>query len=263
MELSSGTIGAIAAAIGVPIVFALLRKVKSLRHVPDATKDFGQLQKEYGKWEVAATCLFIFFATLIGFALWQSLVLLAELLASRLGHNVFLILQPGVALALPSIFLAIFLAGIPLHFLYLRLLGPERYAQYIEYGNQKLGVNSWKLLRHMAYVIVPLCVIFTALTLDSYVRITESKIGINPFFGIGEKEYSFEDVRNLKLVKSFKAPNGNIVYRPYFVISFADGTEFNFHKTLFDTNIKEQERIAVFISHKSNRTIQVDDPYPR
>lgn len=263
MELSSGAIGAISAAIGVPIAFALLRKIKTLRHVPDTTKDFEQLKKEYGKWEKLAPWALIFFAAAIGLALWKSLMLLAELQAFRLGHSEFLIYQPSIALALPSLFLAIFLSGIPVHFLYSRLLGPDRYAEYTEYGNQKFGVNSWKLLRYMAYVAVPVCVIFTFLTLDSYVRVTESRIGVNSFFGVGEREYTFKEVEFLKLVKSFKAPNGNIVYKPHFIIGFADGSEFNFHRTLHETSIKEQEGITRFVSYKSKQRIQVDDLYPR
>jgi NADH:ubiquinone oxidoreductase subunit 5 (subunit L)/multisubunit Na+/H+ antiporter MnhA subunit len=264
MEFSSGTVGAISAAIGVPIVFALLRNVKTLRHVaPDTTKDYEQLKNEYGKWEKLAPWLLLFFATVIGLALWRTLVLLAEFQASRLNDGEFLIYQPSIALALPSLFLAILLSVIPVHLIYLRLLGSERYAEYTEYENKKSGINSWKLLRYMAYVAAPVCVIFTLLTLDSYMKITESKVIVNPFFGVGEKEYYFENVETLKLVKSFKAPNGNIVNEPYFVIGFADGTEFNFHRTLHEIGIKEQDKMVSFISYKSNKGIQIDDPYPR
>ena len=263
MEISSGTIGAVSAAIVVPMLFAFVRKIKSLRHVPDPSKDFNQLSEEYGKWEKLAPFLLIIFGAVIGLALWKSFVLLAELQLSRLGDSEFLVYDPSVALTLPALFLAIFLSAVPIHLLYLRLLGAKRYAEYTEYGNQKSGINSWRLLRYMAYVIIPVCVLFTFLVLDSYLIVTKSRIGVNSFFGVGETEYTFDEVEFLSQVKSYKAPNGNIIYQPYFVIGFKDGAEFNFHRTIHDADIKTQEELVYFLSARSSRAINIEDPYPR
>ncbi len=262
MAFSSGIIGVISKAIALPIAFALLRKIKELRHVPNSTKDFGKLKKEYGNWEKLASVLLIFFATTIGLALWKSFIVLANFQSSRFDHSEFLIYQPSFALAIPSLFLAILLSSIPMHFLYLWLLGPTRYAEYTEYENQKSGVDSRKLLRHMAYVIVPSCIIFTFLVLESYVNITALKIKVNSFFDLYECEYSFEEIKFLKHVKSFKAPNGNIIHKPYCIIGFTDGSNINFHKTLHEISIKEQEEILQFISSKSKQRIQIENPYP-
>jgi hypothetical protein len=263
MELASGAIGAAAAAIGVPIVFALLGKAKWLRHTPAAGKDFGRLMSEYARWERWAPLPFFFFVAVIGLVLWKSFMLLAGLQAARLGPSEFLVYEPSLALALPSMFLAILLSAVPMHFLYLRMLGAERYAEYIEYGNQRFGIDTWKLLRYMAYVAVPLCVISAFLLLDSYVRVTESKIGVNSFFGVGEKEYAYDEVAHLRLVKSFKAPKGNIVRKPYFVIGFSDGAEYSFKRTQHETGLQEQKEIVHFISGRTKKDVQIDDPYPQ
>lgn len=262
MDLSAGVTGAIAAAIGVPVVFALLRKVKTLRYTGTSAKDLDQLKEEYGKWEILSLFLLFIFAAAIGLGLAQLFIFLADLQSSRLSGGQFLIFQPFIGLV-PAVFLAIFLSAIPMHFLYLRLLGPERYEEYIHYGNQKIGFNALKLFRAMAWVMVPLCIIFTFLSLDSYVRVTESGIGVNSFFGVGERGYSFDEIEQIKLVKSFKAPNGNIVRRPYFIFAFTDGDEINFHRTIHELSLKEQEEIARYLSSRSGRGIIVNDPYPQ
>ncbi len=262
MAFSSGVIGAISAVIIVPIVFALFSKIKVLRHVPNSTKDFRLLKKEYGNWEKLSLVLLIFFATTIGLALWKSFIVLANFKSSQFDYSKFVIYQPSIALAIPSLFLAILLSGIPIHFLYLWLLGPTRYAEYTEYENQKSGIDYRKLFRYIACVIIPSCIIFTFLVLDSYVNITALKIRVNSFFDLYEREYSFEEIAFLKHVKSFKAPNGNIVHKPYFIIGFTDGSNFNFHRTLHEISIKEQEEILQFISSKSKQRIQIDDPFP-
>jgi len=263
MDLSAGELGATAAAIGVPVVFALIRYVKTLQYTGTSAKDLDQLKEEYGTWEILGSFLMLTIAAVIGVALWQLFLFLAELQSSRLSGSQFLIFQPSVGLVLPAIFLAIFLSAIPMHFLYLRLLGPERYEEYTHFTNQKVGIDSWKLLRAMAWVMVPLCIIFTFLSLDSYVRVTENGIGVNSFFGVGERGYSFDEIEQIKLVKSFEAPSGDIVRRPYFIFAFSDGDEINFHRTIHELSLKEQDEITRYLSSRSGRRIVVDDPYPQ
>jgi hypothetical protein len=182
---------------------------------------------------------------------------------SYVDKSIYLIPQPSVTWALPALFLAIFLSEVPLHYLYLFLLGRQRFAEYTEYGNQKIGVNSWKLLRYMGYVVIPICLVFTFLSLDSYARITNSSFIINRFFSVGEAEYRFGEIEALELTKSFKAPNGNIVRKPYYSIEFVDNTSYNFHKSLHDLSVEQQAEIINYISGITGSEISVIDPYPR
>lgn len=263
MDYSSGIVGAVAAAIGVPLVLTLLRNIKSLKHTPRGNKELDQLRKEYGRWEARAYCLSITFIAIITFSLWSILTLVADLHESRLDDGVFLIYEPSIALVISSFFLAITMSDIPIRYLYSRVMGPERYAEYIEYGNRKHGINSDKVLRYMAYFIVPVSVLFSLMSLDSYMKVTSSEVLVNNFFSTGVSRYSFSDIEYLRLVKSFEAPNGSIVREHYAIIRFNDGNEFNFHKTLHDSDIHEQFRIIDYLSSRSGVEILVDDPYPR
>lgn len=263
MDISPATIGAISAAIAVPIIMGLMRNVDGLKHSPNSEKSLEELTQKYGGWEKAASFLLIVFAAVIGFTLWKGLSILSALQMSYVNKSIYLIPQPSVTWALPALFLAIFLSAVPLHYLYLSLLGRQRYAEYTEYGNQKYGVNSWKLLRYMGYVVIPICLVFTFLSLDSYARVTNSSFIVNRFFSIGEAEYMFGEIKTIELTKSFKAPNGNVVRKHYYSIEFVDNTSYNFHKSLHDLSFEKQTEIINYISGIANSEISVIDPYPR
>ncbi len=224
MDISPATIGAISAAIAVPLFMELMRNVDGLKHSPNSEKSLEELTQEYGRWEKAASFLLIVFVVAIGFTLWKGLNILSVLQMSYVDKSIYLIPQPSVTWALPALFLAIFMSAVPLHYLYQTLLGRQRYGEYTKYGNQKFGVNSWALLRYMGYVLIPICLVFTFLSLDSYARVTNSSFIVNRFFSVGEAEYRFDEVEAIELTKSFKAPNGNIVRKPYYSIEFFDNT---------------------------------------
>jgi len=262
MDISSATIVAVSAAVAVPIFLGLMRSVRSVKNKSSSKKTLGELKEEYSGWEKLASFLLIIFAGSIGFAIWKGLSIVSSLQMSYVEPSKYLISQPSVTWALPALFIAIFLSAIPLHFMYLALLGRERYAEYTEYGNQKFGGNSWKLLRYIGYVIIPICLIFTFLSLNSYARVTNNTFVINRFFSLSEVQYNFEKIKAITLTKSFKAPNGKIVRKPYYEIGFTDGTSYNFHKALHDLNFAQQKEIVEHVSNNSVIRVVFNNPYP-
>ena len=232
MELSSGTIGAITAAIAVPLFMRLMQNIKPLQHAPNSSKTFDQLKEEYSKWEQSATLFYLVFSAAFGYGLWLLLQGFYDLHLSHLEPSVFLIPQPTVVWAMPALFITIFASAIPMHYSLLYLLGKERYSEYTEYGNQKFKVDSWKLLTYMSYVCIPVSVVFTVMAFNNYAYITNNKFVTNAFFSFSEKRYTFNEIKEIELVKSFEAPNGNIVRNPYYVIYFSDDNDYNFHRTL-------------------------------
>ncbi len=251
------------AAIAGPLIIGLLGRVSSLK--PDSTsgKTFEELTQEYSRWEQLGAVLYIIVTVLIAFVLWKGLDLFYQIVVSFVEPSEFLIMQPSITWALPAMFLSMFISVVPLHHLFLALMGSHRYAEYTEYGSRKLGFDSWKLMRHLAYIIVPACMAFIILSLDSYARVTNSGFVVNRFFGLGESRYRFDDLRTIELTRSFKAPNGKIVRDPYYSIGFGDGTEYDFHSAMHDQSIDQQQQIANYLSWYSRTQIVVNDPYPR
>lgn len=262
MDISPGVIGAISAGIAVPIFIGLIGKVKSLQPIKKTEKDFDQLAKEYSKWEMFALVPFFIFTPSIGFLIWYFLDLLSTNIISTLGESVYVFPPITAVWALPAIFMSTFLATIPMHYLYLGLLGKQRYSEYSEYGNLKHSMDSWKVLRYMAFVCVPVCIAFSSLALDSYLRVTEDTFVANDLLSLGEREYNFDEIQSIELTKSFKAPNGNIVHRSYYAIEFKDGYVFEFDNSLSGVGFEQQQEIISYITKKSTALVKVNDPYP-
>ncbi|WP_211829253.1 hypothetical protein [Kistimonas asteriae] len=263
MDISS-IIGPIAAIIFVPIIMGLLAKVKKLQPKKTTEKSLEQLENEYSKYNThIPLILFFIFSFAIGFLIWYVLDGLYTYRISQLAdNNVYLFPLPRIAWALPAIFMSIILAAIPLHYLYLGLLGKERYAEYTEYTNLKHGIDGWKMLKYMSLAILPVCLVFSLLLLDSYIRVTKNTFVANTVFSLGEKEFGFEDIKSITLTKSFKAPNGNIVRRSSYEIEFSNGYVYNLKQTASELDFEQQQEVVNYITNNSEVIVKVNDPYP-
>lgn len=262
MNLSPAILSAIAAALAVPLFLAMMRRIKSFQHKPDSTRSFAELAREYRKWEIFGVLSSFAFIVAITFGLE---FVLETLYRNRLGFfdtDRFVLPLPSVVWFIPAFFLALFIAAIPLHYLYLGLLGRRRYAEFTEYGNQKFKIDSWKLFRYLGYLMLPLCLILTSLAFDTYARVTERAFVVNAFFGIGEKRYRFSQLTALELIQSFEAPNGDIIRKSHYVVTFDDGAVYDFRKSPNELNLQQQRRLVHFLSDASGLDVLTRDPFP-
>ena len=261
MEIPSGTIGIIATIIITPIIMGLLGKIKSLQPEKTTEKDLDQLEEEYSKWNNLSLVPFFIFSFSIGFLIWYGLDNLSTYRMSLLEESVYLFPPARAAWAIPAVFMSIILSGIPLHYLYLWILGKERYSEFNQYTNLKFGIDGAKIVKYMCVVIVPACLIFTLLAMDSYIRVTKNSFIANPLLSLGAKEFSFEEIHSIVLTKSFKAPNGKIVRRPFYTIAFKNGYTYGLKSTMSELDYKQQQEVIDYITNNSDVTIKIDDPY--
>ncbi len=263
MEIPSGTIGIIATIIITPIIMGLLGKIKSLQPEKTTEKDLDQLEEEYSKWNNLSLVPFFIFAFSIGFLIWYGLNNLSTYRMSLLEESVYLFPPARAAWGLPAVFMSLILSAIPLHYLYLWILGKERYSEFNQYTNLKFGIDGTKTVKYMSVVIVPACLIFTLLAMDSYIKVTKDSFIANPLLTLGVKEFRFEEIESIELTKSFKAPNGNIVRRSYYTIEFNNGYTYDLESTMSELDFKQQQEIVDYITKNSDVTIKINDPYPQ
>lgn len=259
MELSPTTMGLISAAIAVPVFFFAVRRINFFKRPSNTPEHVTYSETKYGKWEAMSSLLVLFFTTVIGLGLWKILSLLADLRKTQLLGSEFLIYDPSIMLALPSMAMAIMLAGIPLHFLYSYLLGPKHYAEYTHYINQKFRVNSSRLFFAVLLIVLPISIAFALLILNSYVQVTNSAIKVNPFFAISEREYTFSEIDFLEFSEKAVAPNGKIIHKPHYIVSFSDGFQINFSDSIHEPDIKDQKALVQYLSDQTNIEILVND----
>lgn len=260
--LDVASVAAVSTSLLLPVFIVLMQRVGALEHEGDSDKSFARLSVEYAEWEKKAFLLHALFYAICAFTIWIGLSALSALLIANLERSVFLIAPALATWVLPAAFIGPFAGAIPLHYSLRSLLGVERYAEYNEYVNQKHGVKSWKATLWMAYVVIPVCVMFVFFSFDNYARVTERAFVLNRFLGVGETEYTYEKIRSLSLRKSFRGRGGEVVRKPHYVIEFQDGTAYDFNKTLHGLSLPEQAEIMAYIGRRAQMPVREIDPFP-
>lgn len=263
MSISPGLIGGISAAIVIPIVFSVLRRLKLYQYVPSSDHTLDDLSRIYKKWDRLSPLLLLPLMCLLGYACWLLLCTLQDLRASLIGEADFVLTPIHIFYGTPALFTGLVLASFLAEFLLRKALGTEKYRGYIQYQNMKYRMDTKKAFTHLLYVVVPVLVVAVTLALNEYAVLRKDRFIIHPFFAIQERSYHWSDVGRILLVTSFKAPNGNIIRnKPHYVIEMFDGFTLNFHSTLLEVPFPKQEKIASFVAAQSGHTIVLDDPYP-
>jgi hypothetical protein len=167
-------------------------------------KDLYQLEKEYSSLDKLTLVILLVFVLLFGCVIWYGLYWLSSLYLSRSTDSVFVYPPIPVIWAFPAFLLPIFLATVLFHYFYLVFLGEQRYSEYTDYGNMKYGYDTWKVARYASIVFVPACMVFSAMSFDCYIKVTDNKFIVNDLLSYEERIYPFEKIRSIKLVKSHK-----------------------------------------------------------
>ena len=223
---------------------------------------FAELQTRYAKWEAGALLPLFISVFGIGYLINLGLFWISRHFVTATANDRFLLLPETAFFWLPALFLGIFGAVVPIDLLY-RVLLRERYAEYTYYVNMKHGYDGWDAIKRMASFFIPLCAVFTILGVDCYARFTDDRMITNRFFGLGETIHSYQQITRIKQVQSYKAPNGNIVASPYYVVYFSDGSYWSTFNQLYkvteDKDSKEQKEaeLLIFIADKARKQIEI------
>nr|WP_086940195.1 hypothetical protein [Thaumasiovibrio occultus] len=263
MDITPSCISFMAAAVFVVLILSLLWWIDTRRMGTCTPVPFSCLEQKYTVWEKWAGLALAGFAVLFTAVLWGVFALLSDRQVVHFGVAKFIIDQPDVSWGVPAFFLSMLLTVIPTHFLLRCLLGRKCFAEYTEYGNQKYGVNSWRRFRYIATVVIPLCLGFTALSIDWYAKVTQDGFVVNRFWRLGEEHYRFDQIRSIEHIKSFKSALGAKIRRPHFELQFDDGTRYNFRQAVNHLSTAEEQEIIQFLIAQSGQTVTVVDPYPR
>ncbi len=251
MDISPAILSVIIAILSVPMVLALMRRIRSLRHEPNAGKSFAELSREYGRWEILSIPLSLTLVLILALPIWLTLRLIYRQQLASLEPAQFLLFLPDILWVTPALFFALFLSALPFQVVYRALLGRRRYGEYTEYLNQKFRLDTWKLFRYLGNLMLPICLLLTILALDCYVRITGDSIVVNNFLGFGEKSHALSAVRKVELVNFSAAATGDRVGREHYVIEFADGGGYSFANFPGETSLDRQRLIAVHVARSA------------
>lgn len=250
-------VGMIAAAIAVPLVFAILRKLFPAVEREPGDEGLEALKAVHQRTELMGILVFLcVFWPLCCYAWWLVLVELAEYKAAGFGESVVAVSPDGfhwvLAAFFPAGITAVFPAG-----LLVRFRERARYRQWLRYlelshGYAQTGKTTWFLL---VFLAVP-AIILVLLTLNWYVVLTEDNIHMNPWLS-SERVYDYGEVAEIQMdVKRYV--DSDYVRRVY-VFKFRDGFSWPTTPGLVVGQQDRWSEIAQVISQRSGVSITETD----
>jgi hypothetical protein len=256
MNLSPAITGFIAAWAGTSLIRLAVRKA-GLGKLPKSDEllvlGVSNRVRSWSKW---SGLLFAPLFLSIAYLCWTTFWAIARFRYSLLGPSVYVLTPDRVTFGPPSVFAGIFLAYMPMKIISTKFLGADGYQAFVRFENSRQRMNTEKVFRGMLYVIAPILTLYVLLSLQYYAVIDSTRFVIHPFFAVRERTYLWKDISQVSFVRSFRAPNGNIIEnKPHFAIKMVDGFELDFHQALLDPTFAEQKSIASFVAANAHLPI--------
>jgi hypothetical protein len=208
----------------------------------------------YRRWEAGSLFPFFFLAALLGSAWYLGLTWTASLW-NHVGHGTRFSVQPSpIYWSIPAIFLGMITSMIPLDGLYRALLR-GRYRRYERYCMKRVGFDPRRLFVCLMVIVLSGSAIFFLAGVTSFSRFTDIGIEIQRPLSFRSGYYEYARVRAIEHRATLRAPMGNTVQCPHYVILFDDGSSWSSRDGLRDPVPDVDRQIAQLVSQRSKRMI--------
>lgn len=230
----------------------LANKAKHLAYIdtldPPARKRLRVLQAIEGMSAIAG--MPVVFWILVA----DKITLLTRALYVHKGDNVvvFITLDPLIVFV-PMVLVTIFTVGLVCESLMPRLAGAyiKEWREFARLRRSKGGSSSYSRANQIfALVLVCLSIPAILLFIDSYVKVTDNGVAINSYFGVGERYYTWDKVRDAQV--SWEAQvnkDGELRKRLNVDVTFTDGTHWS-PDTSFARRTPDIESAGQYIAQK-------------
>lgn len=258
MELLWRIIEVSAIVILVPLGIRLMARVfpSSSLNLSKSDVSFAELHDKYAKWENASIIPFFVVWGLGGYLIYKVLARVSLYVIPNATDNRYVMPMDQALYALPACFLGL-TTGVFVTTLLYRLLLGDKYADYILYGNLKIGIDGGKAIKLLILIIFLPSVAFVFLAFNCYIRFTDDRIVINRFLGLSEVSYPYDQITRVKSVRYKEASNEKIVESPYHVIHFSDGSICSTKNALVEAPSSENEKeIFNFVASKAGKEVE-------
>jgi len=256
MPVNAGAVGAVAAAVGVPITMRALARLFPASPAPRETAlTLDELRSRYKSWEVGLGFGALLGAVPFAFLFWLALRALAAAHAALLPPAELVWVTAPYFWSIPAMFLGL-VVMFPVGGILARRLLADRHTEYVAYQQLKYRMNAEKVARILGTVVSLAAAVFVLLGLDWSVRADREGLTLNRFLSIGEERHAWADVRAIRTAPALVAPNGNRVARREYVVRFSDGRSWSTNGDLSDASPAEKRRLAALIAESSGVAIE-------
>jgi hypothetical protein len=208
----------------------------------------------YCRWEIGLLLPFFLFAPLLTYASYLAPTWAASLFHHEIDGTRFLV-QPSTAFRpVLALLLGISTSTITLDGLYRALLR-DRYRRFVRYCAERNGFEARRFFVCLAVTVFAGSALCLLAGVTSFSRFTDVGIEIRLPLSLHTSFYGYARVKSIERRATFRAPIGNTVQRPHYVILFDDGRSWSSREGLRHPEPDVDFRIAQLVSHRSKRPI--------
>ena len=249
--MNSAMAGYIGAAIGVPLVFWMLRKsFRSLSVYETSNRSLDDLAKEFSKWNNFGVICFMLLSIATGYLWWVFFSKIGQLYATRFKDAIICVSTTGVAWALPSM-TAGMVSGNLLADKLLKFMLKGRVSEFVVYQNMKNKINTEKLEVPMLTFLAVVTFVMFLMGLNWYTLFTSDEMVIRGPLSVSGNIFAYSDVSSIETAPFLLAPNGNSVRRREYLVKFFNGRHWTTNNEPTDLSEKQKTEIARLVSEKS------------
>jgi hypothetical protein len=235
--------------------FALFRWFFPARPADDAEPPLTDEERRiYRCWEVGALLPFFLFFPLLGYAWYLTLKGASGLFLQATPETLYFAQPSPYFWGLPALFLGIISSAIPMEWLYRSLLR-DRYRRYERSCNERVGFDGRRVFTWFAILVTAGSTVCFLAGVKSFARFEEGGVKIGRPLAFRSVCYSYACVQAIEHRVTFRAPNGNTIRRPHYVILFDDGTSWSTRGVFRDPVPELDGRIAQSVARRSGRSI--------
>jgi hypothetical protein len=245
------------------LVFALLPLFFPARIAHDADAEAPLTDEErrvYRRWEVGISWSFLPLVALCCFALYLAFTGAAGLFHKATPETRFLVRTDSDMWVIPAVFLAFILTPFPMEWFF-RLVLRDRYRRFERYFrdvNERSDINWNRALKWLAALAIAGSSVFSLANVTYFARFDESAVEIGRPLEFRTKFYLYSQVKSIEHRETDRAPSGDIIQCPHYVILFDDGTSWSTVSSFRGNRTKPDldGQIAQLVARESGRSIE-------
>jgi hypothetical protein len=236
------------------ILFGLYKLFERLLPVENTEykteKSFEELRKKYLKLDIKQLAIFALMTVVFVYFLFEIFSILIDFRLSFVSDKTFIVKPYPEMIFIISLFSGILLSSLIMFLISKRLLKND-WHEYLAYTNLKYKFNYLKVSRYSVRIFALITGLLLVGFLDWYSAFGQKEIKLNGLLSIGSKTYKYSDIAKIEEVERFKAPNGDIINDPHFIIEFTNGDKWNSRDNGF-ANYHKDWQIIEFVLTKTN-----------
>lgn len=235
-------------------VFKLLAKIfPSDQSQYKTDKNFYELETKYNKTKNLMVVVYLILSIVFSICFYFGFKELSDNILSNNLDSIILVKPEKGAWFVCAIFSGMFFSSISVFVINMNKLGEDwhEYLAFINmFYNRRFKFNYIRVTKYSFGLIMVIIGVLIAMVFDWYTSFDKNEIKVNSILSFGTKIYKYSEVKEIRNIEKFEAPNGNIKDDKHYIFVFEDGLKWNSRNSGFKEH-DENKKIIDLVSIKS------------